>query len=269
MAARSIAFVVVVYFLLAAAPVEARTGVLNHDGHARSVELSMCDTQQPDDTLLSIHSELSAQGKLRKVKPRDARAYTVNTYFHFVVTADTAALYPPEKRDQLATAQLQALNTAYAPANITFSPSAPPTFTVNTTWATNQDDLAMKTALRAGAYSSLNIYFQSNLSPPGEYDPNSFLLGYCLLPTSASRISCLSSAGHNASNTNGCTSTSYAPTDFVKDGCNVLAATMPGGPLQMYNEGKTAVHEIGHWFGLLHTFEGGDDANGWVSEGEG
>lgn len=111
MAARSIAFVVVVYFLLAAAPVEARTGVLNHDGHARSVELSMCDTQQPDDTLLSIHSELSAQGKLRKVKPRDARAYTVNTYFHFVVTADTAALYPPEKRDQLATAQVSSAIT--------------------------------------------------------------------------------------------------------------------------------------------------------------
>ena len=92
--------------LLTVAPVVARKGVMEHDGHARSVEISMCGTQQPDDALLSIHSELSAQKKLRKVKPRAPESFIIDTYLHFVVTEDTAYLYPPEKRDQLATAQV-------------------------------------------------------------------------------------------------------------------------------------------------------------------
>ncbi|KAL8936718.1 MAG: hypothetical protein Q9216_004786 [Gyalolechia sp. 2 TL-2023] len=260
------AFAALLSLLLAVASIEARMGVLKNNGHARSVEVSMCDTQQPDDALRSLHSELSAQKKLRKVKPRAPQALTIDTYFHFVITTDSAASYTAEKRNLLATTQLQALNTAYAPANVVFRTPVPPTFTVNTTWATNSDEVAMKTALRAGTYSSLNIYFQSNLSVPGTaYDPSAFLLGYCEMPTSATRTSCLSSpGGHNNTGTgnNGCTSTSYAPTSYVNDGCNVLVATMPGGAMQGYNLGKTAVHEVGHWFGLLHTFEGNSCAGG-------
>ncbi|KAL8935500.1 MAG: hypothetical protein Q9211_004672, partial [Gyalolechia sp. 1 TL-2023] len=100
-----LAFVAIFSLLLAVAPVEARMGVLENDGHARSVEVSMCDTQHPDDALRSIHSELSAQQKLRKVKPRVPQTFTIDTYFHFVVTTDSAALYLPERRNLLATAQ--------------------------------------------------------------------------------------------------------------------------------------------------------------------
>ena len=56
----------------------------------------------------------------------------------------------------------------------------------------------------------------------------------------------------NASSTNG------TPQDYVLINYN----TLPGGPVGfeqgMYSQGKTLVHEAGHYMGLYHTFEGGD-----------
>jgi hypothetical protein len=48
----------------------------------------------------------------------------------------------------------------------------------------------------------------------------------------------------------------FDPTVYSNDGCNINAHTMPPGTLRGYNSGMTAVHEMGHWLGLLHTFEG-------------
>ncbi|EFQ34649.1 metalloprotease MEP1 [Colletotrichum graminicola M1.001] len=90
-----------------------------------------------------------------------------------------------------------------------------------------------------GAYDDLNIYFET-----GFMKPNS-VTGLCSFPV------------EDPWNT-GINGTSW----YAYDGCHVSAGTMPGGPGYPWdagdNLGKTATHEVGHWLGLFHVFEGFD-----------
>jgi hypothetical protein len=45
---------------------------------------------------------------------------------------------------------------------------------------------------------------------------------------------------------------------YFNDACQVRADTLPGGNLTNFNLGTITVHEVGHWFGLLHPFDGAD-----------
>ena len=52
------------------------------------------------------------------------------------------------------------------------------------------------------------------------------------------------------------------PEDHTMHGVVVHYGSVPGGYLTKYNLGRTIVHEVGHYLGLLHTFEGGCEAPG-------
>lgn len=165
--------------------------------------------------------------------------YTIDTYIHIV--ADSGSASPSSSNyitETMITNQFNFLATAYTNASICFNFKGFDR-TTNDTWAANGDDQAMKTALRQGTYSTLNIYYQSQLqSTPGTpgVPAGSVLLGYCSLPAA------------------GVTATT-APSVYILDGCNVLSETMPGRNLNGYNLGGTTAHEVGHWNGLMHTFQ--------------
>ena len=234
-------------FILACASITSYAVPVDNGIEIPNISEQMCGTAPPSQELRLAHDTQARQAREARVAGKEKRAsqLVVNLYMHFVTTFDQAHLYSANVRASLATSQIIALNTAYRPANIAFA-NNPATYTIRDDWATDANSTSMKQALRKGTYKDLNVYFQTNLSiAPYKYSPASTLLGYCTLPTKITYTN-----GHGGQ-------TEYPAVDYATDGCNVLAGSMPGSPAPIsgYNQGKTAVHEIGHWFGMLHTFQ--------------
>ena len=93
-------------------------------------------------------------------------------------------------------------------------------------------EIKMKQALHEGGADTLNVY----TAKLGQ-----FLLGWAYLP-----------ADFRADE----------PLPRFLDGVVLDYRSLPGGDLGPYDEGDTGTHEVGHWLGLLHTFQNGCEAPG-------
>lgn len=95
------------------------------------------------------------------------------------------------------------------------------------------EDRQMKASLRVGDAKVLNIYVKkpTDIYHDGSTPIEIETLGYATFPSRYAREPQL-------------------------DGVVINYKTLPGGIYASYNEGDTATHEVGHWLGLFHTFQG-------------
>jgi hypothetical protein len=177
-----------------------------------------CATRDLSDAELAADQARMALGDTAGI----TSSHVIPVYWHNIRTSSGGGV--------VATAQqiadsISVLNAAYAPATFSFQLVATTTSN-NDSWYTcggGGCESAMKGALRQGGSNALNVY--SNQMGGG-------LLGWATFPSS------------------------YASSPSM-DGVVILSSSVPGGSAVPYNEGDTLTHEVGHWMGLYHTFQGG------------
>lgn len=147
---------------------------------------------------------------------------TIPVYVHVIQNTTGAGAMS----DSMITEQIAVLNGAYNKAGY-FYELKTTDVTTNNEWflvePSTKAEKDMKNTLRKGGPGDLNLY-SANIGGG--------LLGWATFPkdyTSAPSM----------------------------DGVVILYTSFPGGSAVNYNEGDTVTHEVGHWMGLYHTFQGG------------
>ena len=190
-----------------------------------------CQTFHPDaETMAELEEDFLFQLSQRPDSAFESLFTSptyVNVYFH--VIRKGTGVSNGDVTTTMINNQMTVLNNAYAGVGVKFQLISVDR-TTNSTWYTMSPGSAAeanaKAALRKGTADDLNIYTAN---------PGGGLLGWATFPSS------------------------YAGAKS-KDGVVLLYSSLPGGTAAPYNLGDTGTHEVGHWMGLYHTFQGGCSA---------
>ncbi|HEX3740794.1 MAG TPA: zinc metalloprotease [Terriglobales bacterium] len=195
---------------------------------AKHLELNL---QQFDLTARRAMIERTGGSTRSGSNERTGGSVTVTVYFHII--SKGLAIQDGNVPDAMIQAQIDELNKAYSGAHSSGATNTPFRFvlagtdrTVDASWFTmekgSKAEVAAKTKLRKAGAANLNIY---TANPQQD-------LGWSTYPWDYSKKG-------------------------LNDGVVVRFTTLPGGTENHYNEGRSIVHETGHWLGLYHTFQGG------------
>ena len=203
-------------------------GVVSEAGTLEPVTVKSDHFCGTDESRVVVDAQ--EQSRSKKLKQRAANGIVSNAtggvidvYFHVITNGSQGNV-----RDSEIASQMRVLNDAFAPWGWTFQLAATDR-TSNADWFNDcySNERAMKAALHQGTAEDLNVY----TCVPGPY------LGYARFP-------------------------SNYDSQPELDGVVLLYTSLPRGGEPNYDEGDTATHEVGHWFGLYHTFQGGCSKNG-------
>ena len=187
-----------------------------------------CQTVHPDaDTAALLEEEFLNELSLRPESAFESlftSPTTISVYFH--VINNGVGIANGDITQKMIDDQMAVLNAAYSGVGVNFTLVSVDR-TTNATWYTmspgSTAEKAAKSALRKGTADDLNLY---------SANPGGGLLGWATFPSSYTGAA-------------------------SQDGVVLLYSSLPGGSAAPYNLGDTATHEVGHWMGLYHTFQGG------------
>lgn len=189
-------------------------------GAAAARVLARCGTPAPPENIrAAVQKKLAAARQQRGAAAR----LDISIPVQFIHITDGAQGQVTEQRRQ---DQLDVLNAAYTNFGITFVSAGPPIVQNNAQWYSmtpgSAAEVACKSALHVDPETTLNFYTAGL---------GGSVLGWSTFPWELEA-------------------------DPEMDGVVILDESLPGGSAAPYNLGMTATHEIGHWLGLYHTFQG-------------